>query len=358
MSQVLPNLNLPLLQASQAQKHITHNEALNILDAIVQLSILSSILLTPPVAVVGDRYLIPAGATDAWVDKDGAVAIFDGNVWLFVMPKHGWLAFDQSKGNYLHFDGIAWADLPKETTLANMQSVGINATADATNRLIVNADAALFSHEGAGHQIKVNKASAADTASLLFQSNWAGHAEMGLNGSNHWSLKISPDGAAWQEAISIDPASGAVSGVSVQSDPNDTTAGRLMRADYGYGPGNLVGPVAQIGGIPTGAVIESGSTVDGWYTRFADGLQVCSVAGIGVDVNVSVGALFKSPVQTWTYPMAFVANPVVSGGDVSDVENMWVSAGQAGLTGCSSVAFAHTSTTGASYSLTAIGRWF
>ena len=59
MSQILPNLNLPLMQASQAQKHVTHNEALNILDTAAQLSVQSSSVTTPPVAVDGDRYLFP-----------------------------------------------------------------------------------------------------------------------------------------------------------------------------------------------------------------------------------------------------------------------------------------------------------
>ena len=67
MSQILPNLNLLLMQASQAQKHVTHNEALNILDTVAQLSELSSSVTTPPVAVDGDRYLIPADGTGVWV---------------------------------------------------------------------------------------------------------------------------------------------------------------------------------------------------------------------------------------------------------------------------------------------------
>ena len=358
MSQILPNLNLPLMQASQAQKHVTHNEALNILDTVAQLSVLSSSVSMPPAAVVGDRYLIPADGTGVWVGQENAIAVFDGNVWLFFAPKVGWMAFDQSKDAYLYFNGAGWDALPNDSELTNLQSVGINTTADATNRLSISAPATLLSHEGGGHQIKVNKAAAGDTASLLFQSNWSGHAEMGLNGSNHWSLKISPDGVSWQDALSFDPASGAASGVSVQAGPTDTTAGRLMRADYGYGPGNVVGPVAQVGGVPSGAIIESGSNADGEYTRFASGLLICTLTIITTDVTVSVGALFKSTVQTWTYPSAFIAAPVVSGGNVSDVANVWVTAGQAGVADCSAVAFGHSSAAGASFSLTAIGRWF
>ena len=358
MSQTLPNLGLPVMQPSQAQKHVTHNEALNVLDAVTQLCVLDSTLTTPPLAQRGDRYLVPNGGVDAWENHEGALALFDGNVWLFVTAQVGWLAFDQSRGRYLHFDGGGWVELPQQTELANLQNVGINSTADATNRLSISAPASLYSHEGAGHQIKVNKASTADTASLLFQTNWSGHAEMGLNGSNSWSLKISPDGSSWQEAISFNSASGSVSGASVQSGPTDTTAGRLMRADYGYCPGNIIGGVGEVGGSPSGAIIERGSSVDGDFTRFADGTMICTSNVISADTNIVVGAAFKSATQTWTFPSGFIAPPVVSGGAVSDVANLWVSAGQATTSVSSAVAFAHVSATGGSFQLTAIGRWF
>jgi hypothetical protein len=358
MSQTLPNLGLPMMQPSQAQKHVTHNEALNVLDTVTQLCVLDSTLTRPPFAQRGDRYLVPNGGIDAWETHDGALALFDGNVWLFVTAQVGWLAFDQSGGRYLHFDGVGWVELPPHTELANLQNVGINSTADATNRLSISAPASLYPHEGAGHQIKVNKASTADTASLLFQTNWSGHAERGLNGSNSWSLKISPDGSSWQEAISFDSVSGSVSGASVQSGPADTTAGRLMRADYVYCPGNIIGGVSEVGGSPRGAIIERGSSVDGDFTRFADGTMICTSNVISADTNIVVGAAFKSATQTWTFPSEFIAPPVVSGGAVSDVANLWVSAGQATTSVSSAVAFAHVSATGGSFRLTAIGRWF
>lgn len=58
------------------------------------------------------------------------------------------------------------------------------AVADATHRLSLNAPASLFNHAGAGHQIKVNKNAATDTASLLFETGFSGRAEMGLTGSD------------------------------------------------------------------------------------------------------------------------------------------------------------------------------
>ena len=36
-------LSLPLIQPSQAQKHVTHNEALRILDAVVQLVVIAAV---------------------------------------------------------------------------------------------------------------------------------------------------------------------------------------------------------------------------------------------------------------------------------------------------------------------------
>jgi hypothetical protein len=70
------NLALPLLASSQAQKHVTHNEALNQLDALVQISVLDRHLTAPPGgAAEGDRY-IPAGpATGAWVGQENAIAV-------------------------------------------------------------------------------------------------------------------------------------------------------------------------------------------------------------------------------------------------------------------------------------------
>ena len=50
MSQTLPNLGLPVMQPSQVQKHVTHNEALNVLDTVTQLCVLDSTLTTLPLA--------------------------------------------------------------------------------------------------------------------------------------------------------------------------------------------------------------------------------------------------------------------------------------------------------------------
>jgi microcystin-dependent protein len=79
-----------------------------------------------------------------------------------------------------------------------------------TNRLSVSSPATLLSHAGAGHQLKLNKAAAADTASLLFQTGFSGRAELGLAGSDTFEIKVSADGAAFVTGLSIAGASGQV----------------------------------------------------------------------------------------------------------------------------------------------------
>ena len=120
----------------------------------------------------------------------------------------------------------------------NLNHVGVNTTADTTNRLAVSSEATLLTHAGAGHQLKINKAGDSDTASLLFQTNWSGRAEMGTAGSDAFGHKVSPDGSAFHTAISVDQTTGTVSfpsgvtGLSTDAQNTDTVA-----AGFGAGRG-------------------------------------------------------------------------------------------------------------------------
>jgi len=108
-----PNLALPYLAAAQAQKHVTVNEALDHLDGIVQLSVISSTLTAPPASPTeGNRYIVAASATGAWAGWDGSVAHFSGGAWLRLIPLSGWLAWDQAVGGIKTYDAsIGWAAL-------------------------------------------------------------------------------------------------------------------------------------------------------------------------------------------------------------------------------------------------------
>jgi hypothetical protein len=200
-------LALPFIMPGQALKHITHNEALNRLDALVQPVVEAMTVAVPPTSpLAGEAWIVPAGASGAWAGHAAEIAAWQDGAWSFLDPAEGWQVFDRATDTLRIFDGAAWVAVAG----AGLPQLGINATADANNRLAVGGAATLLTHAGAGHQLKINKAAAGDTASLLFQSNWSGRAEMGLMGDGNWRIKVSPDGAAWSEPIAIEAATSAV----------------------------------------------------------------------------------------------------------------------------------------------------
>lgn len=46
---------------------------------------------------------------------------------------------------------------------------------------------------------------------MLFQTGFSGRAEFGLAGNDDWSVKVSPNGSVWQDAIVVDKDNGGVS---------------------------------------------------------------------------------------------------------------------------------------------------
>ena len=214
-----PNLDLPFIMPAQAQKHVTHNEALLKLDAIVQLSVKDRDLDNPPATPAnGERYVVGANALSDWAGQDGAIAAYQDGAWSFYTPSNGWLAWVEDEGVLIAWNGSSWVVTSSgsgggngENSFTSTTMLGINAAADDTNRLSLRAPATLLNHEGSGHQLKINKASEDDTGSLLYQTNFSGRAEMGLAGNDDFSIKVSGDGDNWQESLTIDNASAAVS---------------------------------------------------------------------------------------------------------------------------------------------------
>lgn len=201
-----PNLALPLLAAGQAQKHVTHNDALVMLDTLLQLSVISRTLAVPPANPAdGDRYLIPAAPSDIWAGKAGQIAAFIDGGWTYFAPSTGWIVWVAAENAGFVFDGAAFVPLLKFDLV---DKVGINATADSTNRLAVKSPASLFDHQGAGHQIKLNKATSTATGSILFQTGYSGRAEIGLSGDDNLKFRVSADGTSWRTAVEIDRVTG------------------------------------------------------------------------------------------------------------------------------------------------------
>jgi hypothetical protein len=214
------HLGLPFIEGSQAQKHVTHNEALRILDDVVQIGVLDADRTAPPAAPAeGDRHIVAGGATGAWAGHVNAVAVREDGAWRFFTPKPGWCAWSAADGALLVYDGAAWSGVASGgggTFSGSVAQLGINDTAAAPNLLTVRSDAALFNAiapaaGGSGDmRLQISKAGAAGTASVVFSNANSGRAEFGLVGSDVFKLKVSSDGTAFVESLMIDQASGNV----------------------------------------------------------------------------------------------------------------------------------------------------
>lgn len=103
-----PNLKLPMLAPSQAQKEMTHNEALAALDVLVQAAIINATSAAPPAAPAeGDSYIVAASPTGAWAGKAGQLAWWSQG-WKFTVPEEGWRVYDRATKRALTYDGAAW----------------------------------------------------------------------------------------------------------------------------------------------------------------------------------------------------------------------------------------------------------
>ncbi|MEP1332281.1 MAG: hypothetical protein ABJK43_06255 [Lentilitoribacter sp.] len=108
-----------------------------------------------------------------------------------------------------------------------MPKLGINTLADDTNRLSVRSDAILLTTDSGDIRTVVNKGASSDTASLLFQTNFEGRAEVGLTGGDNLHFKVSKDGAIFHDSIILDGATGKADfpmGVSYSGVSSDTRA--------------------------------------------------------------------------------------------------------------------------------------
>ena len=134
MDDQTPNLSLPFIMPSQAQKHVTHNEAIRRLDALVQMVAESRTLIDPPETPAnGAVFLIPAGATGVWENRENSTAVFQDGTFVYLLPKEGWRVYVKGEG-FFFYDGAEWKTFATGGTssvdLDNIDLFGVNTSAD------------------------------------------------------------------------------------------------------------------------------------------------------------------------------------------------------------------------------------
>lgn len=128
-----PRFSLPLLAVAQAQKEVTHNEAVTLIDALLHLVVEAGPLGDPPAAPTeGQCWLVGASASGEWAGQEDAVAVWTAGGWRFAAPREGMQAVRLADGAWLRFGGGAWSEptvIPAPAGGANIDSEARSAIA-------------------------------------------------------------------------------------------------------------------------------------------------------------------------------------------------------------------------------------
>jgi hypothetical protein len=289
-----PRLKLPFMAEGQLKKHVTFNEALGLLDALVQLAVLERDLTAPPASPAeGQGWIVAASPTGAWSGHAGDLALWQEGAWLFLAPEVGWVALVIDEGRLVYWTGDAWAAIAGAAALQNLAMLGVGTEADSTNAISATLNNALFAAKttadgGTGDlRYKLSKEAGANTLSFLFQDNFSGRAEIGLVGDDDFSFKVSADGTNFQTALKIDRTDATVAFPNPAILPAATSTAPSLRMPHGTAPATPTdgdvwttsgGLFARVGGV-TGQVDSrvlltraelSGTSVAQFLTKIDD----------------------------------------------------------------------------------------
>lgn len=133
-------IGLPLLVPGQAQKEVTHNEALILTDFLVHMALESVDLGEPPSVVIpGQAWLVASSAAGPWAGHEGQIASWTSAGWRFLEPVEGMAFWDKAGRQRLRFHEGSWAiDWPVAAPLAAVPLPAGGAVIDAEARASVS----------------------------------------------------------------------------------------------------------------------------------------------------------------------------------------------------------------------------
>ena len=112
MSDTTTRLLLPYILAAQAQKHVTHNEALRRLDGLINLTVKDRTRTAPPTTPTeGQAHLLAGGASGLWAGWSGDIAVWTDGAWLRLPAQPGWRLWIIDDGVMLVRVGTNWLSL-------------------------------------------------------------------------------------------------------------------------------------------------------------------------------------------------------------------------------------------------------
>lgn len=210
----------------------------------------------------------------------------------------------------LESNGVDGWGIAAPNARATFAALGVGTPADPGNPFSVKANAASFNAlsvaaGGSGDfRAVLNKATAANTASLLLQDGFSNRAEIGLKGDDSLRVTLSPDGATFVDAVVFDAASGAAVFANMRTQVMDAPyavlrTDRLVAYVSLSAPRTVRLPAASAfpAGVPLTVVDESGGAspiniinVYAAPTELIDGRAFAAIAsGFGSLTLVSNG---------------------------------------------------------------------
>jgi hypothetical protein len=109
MSDTTARLGLPMIRPGQAQKELSHNEALAIIDLLIDAQVVGVALNVPPTTPApGATWIVGAAPSGAWTGQAGRLAGWTEGGWRFVVPFEGMAVWVSQDAVIARFSAGVW----------------------------------------------------------------------------------------------------------------------------------------------------------------------------------------------------------------------------------------------------------
>ena len=109
MTDLSDRFKLPLLAAGQAQKEITHNEALTLADMLLHCVVVSvAPAIVPSAPVPGQCWIVGNSPSGAWAGQAGAIAGWSAGGWRFAASVEGMAVWSLADSLVVRRSGALW----------------------------------------------------------------------------------------------------------------------------------------------------------------------------------------------------------------------------------------------------------
>jgi hypothetical protein len=145
--QITPRFALPYLFTGQAQKEITHNEALAAIDVLLH-PVVEDVTNTPIISLnaadAGKCWRIGNAPTGLWLNRGGQIANWTGGAWRYAIPSDGMQVFDRGASTYSVYKLGVWSEAVTIMDPINGNIVDIEARAAISSILTLMRESALI----------------------------------------------------------------------------------------------------------------------------------------------------------------------------------------------------------------------